>query len=208
MRNRNNNPGRETLAFSVFRVGVGVAAVVLLVALFPRVSGLGSGAVYVATWITLLHLCVGEYVLVRFLHARSRVQHALDLMAAVFVLGAVLSFPSTALWCAFLGGVFAIAVTKYLLVERSAQQEELARYAREKVRWESPAVVGFAILAVVLDQLPEGSTASVVVEIALLVASALFAVWMIGIRHIYRSLARQAADRDAPGERNTAEGQS
>jgi hypothetical protein len=124
------------------------------------------------------------------------------------VLGAVLTFASAALWCAFFAGVFAIAVTKYLLVERSAQQEELARYAREKVRWESPAVVGFAILAVVLDQLPEGSTASVVVEIALLVASALFAVWMIGIRHIYRSVARQATDRDAPGERNTAEGQS
>jgi hypothetical protein len=66
--------------------------------------------------------------------------------------------------------------------------DHATRYAREKVHWESPAVVGFAALAVVLDQLPANSTAAHGLQLGVLCATAAFAVWMIAIRHAYQSV--------------------
>jgi hypothetical protein len=43
---------------------------------------------------------------------------------------------------------------------------------------------------VLIDRLPAESAAVRLIEIGILAASALFAVWMIGIRHIYRRAAK------------------
>lgn len=172
------------------RIASGIAAGVFLVLLYGRITDFGSASLYAATWVTYLHVCIGEYVLVRYLHARSPIQNALDLLAGVFLVAGTLSFTSPALWCAFFGGLFALAVTKYLLVARETSDPDVKRYAREKVRWETPAVVGLAVLAVVLDSLSTKSTAAPLLQIVILVATTAFAIWMIGIRHAYRHVAR------------------
>lgn len=180
------------------RMATGIAACVLMVSLYGRISDLGNASIYAASWVTFLHVCVGEYVLVRYLHARSHVQNVLDLLAAVFLVAGILSFASPSLWCAFFGGLFALAVTKYLLVVRSTRDPALKRYAREKVHWESPAVVGLALLAVVLDQLPPKGTAAHALQVGILCATAGFAIWMIAIRHAYRRIARHTETATDP----------
>ena len=189
---------RHENALNVLRIAGGVGGVILLVLQHGRISGFGSAAIYAASWITFLHICIGEYVLVRYLDARSTVQDALDLLAAVFLVAGILSFTSPALWCAFFGGVFALAVTKYLLVARKTGDADVRRYAREKVVWETPAVVALAVLAVVIDKLPPRGTAAYLLQLIILCGTAGFAVWMIGIRHAYRRVVRrQAAATDS-----------
>lgn len=155
----------------------------------PQVVGYGSAVMYAASWVVLLHIFVGEYVFVKHLHAVSRNQGALDMLAFFLLLGGMLTFNKSALWCAFLAGAFALASMKYLLIERTVREPALCRYARGKVRWESPAVVLFALLAVVIGNLPTRGLAIRVLESAILAASALFAFWMIGVRHAYRRVA-------------------
>ena len=180
------------------RMAGGMGGTILLILLHRQISGFGSAAIYSATWITFLHICIGEYVLIRYLHARSVVQTALDLLAAVFLLAGIVSFTSPSLWCAFFGGVFALAVTKYLLVARKTGDADVRRYAREKVVWETPAVVALAVLAVVIDKLPPRGTAAYLLQLIILCGTAGFAVWMIGIRHAYRRVVRrQAAATDS-----------
>jgi len=182
----------------VLRVAAGVGGAVLLVVLWGQIEDFGSAAIYTATWITFLHVCVGEYVLVRYLDARSSLQNVLDLLAAIFLFAGVLSFTSPALWCAFFGGVFALAVTKYLIVERGAVDVDLKRYVREKIRWESPSVVILALVAVVLDQVSPRSSAAHLLQLGILIGTAAFAVWMIGVRHAYRRVTARAGGPGRP----------
>ncbi len=150
----------------------------------------GPAVIAAATWIILLHVFIGEYVFLRCFHAYSGVHLYLDGFAALLLFGGVLSLHRTALWCVFLAGAFALAIVKYRLVETGLESETLRRYAREKIRWESPAVVLFSGLAVTFDRLPDQSAAVRILEAAVLMAAALFAVWMIGVRHIYRHVVR------------------
>lgn len=158
------------------------SGLVLLVVLHGRIADFGSAAIYAASWITFLHVCLGEFILVRYLDARSTVQNALDLLAAVFLAAGIVCFMSPALWCAFFGAVFAMAVTKYLLVGRDTDRAEVRRYVREKVFLETPAVVGLAALAVVIDRLPPRSAATYLLQLAILIATTAFAVWMVAVR--------------------------
>lgn len=154
-----------------------------------RINGFGPAVIYAASWIILLHVLIGEYVFIRYLHAVSRPQQILDAFAGLLLLGGLFSFHRAALWCAFLAGAFALAIVKYILVEQHIQNLPLRHYAREKILWESPAVCLFSVLAVLMDRLPAESTVVRLIEIGILAASALFAVWMIGVRHIYRRAA-------------------
>lgn len=47
-----------------------------------------------------------------------------------------------------------------------------------------------ALLAVVLDRLPSDSAAAHILQVAILLATTLFAIWMIAFRHIYQHIIR------------------
>lgn len=172
------------------RLVAGGALGVALLLKAPGVDEFGVACLYVASWIILLHVGIGEYVFIRYLHALSRNQQALDALAFVLMLCALLSVENPALWCAFFAGVFSLAIVKYLLVESRTPIENLRRYAREKVRLETPSVLLFAALAVLFNHLPPGHFAARSAALAILAAAAGFAFWMIGVRHVYRRLAR------------------
>lgn len=180
----------KTKVISTLQIAGAVGEGILLLSLYARIHNFGSAALYTATWVTFLHICIGEYVFVRHLHARSHIHNALDLLAAIFLTAAILSFPSPALWCAFFSALFAIAVAKYMLVERNTQIEAVLQYTREKIRWELPVVVGLALLAVILDQLPPQASQFHLLQILILFATVAFAIWMIAIRHIYRRVSK------------------
>jgi hypothetical protein len=172
------------------RITGAVAGMILLVLLYPRIDNFGSAALYTATWVTFLHVCIGEYVFVRYLQARSHIHNVLDFLATIFITGGMLSFTSPALWCAFFSGLFALAVAKYALIERNCHSEHILRYTQEKIRWELPVVIGLAVLSVILDQLPTHAFPSHIMQILILFTSVGFAIWMILIRHIYQRVGR------------------
>jgi hypothetical protein len=175
------------------RVVAALVAVALLVYQTIQVEAAGAMIICAATWVVLLHILIGEYVFVRYLHAVSRIQKALDLLAFILLLAAIASVSATALWCAFMAGIFALATAKYLLVERSIDNPALRRYAKEKIVMESPSVLLFTLLALFINYDREGVTVRAI-EIVLLVLALLFAIWMIGIRHIYRRVASAARE--------------
>jgi len=183
------NGGHHRLGPWLLRITASILILAVLALQFSRIDSFGSALIYAASWIIILHVFIGEYVFVRYLHALSRIQNLLDAFAGLLMLAGFLSFHKSALWCAFLAGAFALAIIKYFLVEQHIELPALKRYAREKILWESPAVCLFSVLAVVIDRLPEGSATVRIIELAILSAAALFAVWMIGIRHIYRRVA-------------------
>lgn len=184
--------GGGGMRFSLWisRVLVAVILGVALILQAGRIDGTGTAAIYAASWIVFLHVLIGEYVFIHYLHAVSRVQQLLDAFAAVLLLGGIFSFQQSALWCAFLAGAFALAITKYLLVEQHIENLALKRYAREKILWESPAVCLFSVLALLIDRLPAGGVFVQMIELVILGAVALFAFWMIGVRHLYRHVAQ------------------
>lgn len=171
------------------RIAAAVVLAAVLVLQFGRIHRFGTALIYAASWVILLHVFIGEYVFIRYLHAISRTQQLLDAFAGLLLLGGILSFHRSALWCAFLAGAFALAITKYFLVEQHIETPALKRYAREKIIWETPAVCLFSVLAVLIDRLPAGSAFVQFIELTILAATAFFAVWMIGVRHIYRRVA-------------------
>lgn len=175
----------------LIRMPVAVILAAVLALQFDRVDGFGPAVIYTASWIILLHVFIGEYVFIRYLHAVSRNQQLLDLFAGLLLMCGILSFDQSALWCAFLAGAFALAITKYLLIEQHLTHSGLKRYTREKIWWESPAVCLFSVLAVLIDRAGAQKMMVQLVELVILIASALFAFWMIGVRHIYRKVARR-----------------
>jgi len=179
---------KQAVFFNGLRIGAGVFLAILLLTLYVRIETLGHAAIYAATWVTFIHLCIGEYVLVRYCHAQTGMQNSLDLLGFVFLVCGSLAFVSPALWCAFFGGLFALAVVKYMVVQRTTSEEFLKKYAREKALLESPAVIGLAILALVLDYLPPRSVSARIVELGILTITTAFAIWMIAIRHAYRKI--------------------
>jgi hypothetical protein len=46
-----------------------------------------------------------------------------------------------------------------------------------------------------MDQLPDAGAAVRMIELAILAAAALFAFWMIGVRHIYRRAAQARSSK-------------
>jgi len=138
---QSDSGGWPRLSPWVLRVPAAVVLAVILAFQYDRITGFGSALMYTASWIILLHVWIGEYVFIRTLHAVSRNQQLLDALAGLLLLGGLLSFRQSALWCAFLAGAFALAITKYLLVEQHINVPELKRYVREKILWESPPFV-------------------------------------------------------------------
>ncbi|MCC5847391.1 MAG: hypothetical protein JJU29_04780 [Verrucomicrobia bacterium] len=172
------------------RLKAGIALLTLLAVLALEMSGLGAWLLYAATWAIVLHVLLGVYVFVMHLHALSRPQCALDGFAFLFLLGAVLSPRNPALWCAFFAGVFALAIVKYLLVAETESSELLRDYAREKIRLETPAVIGFALMAMAASRLSPESLTMRIMQVSILLCSILFAVYLIGIRRIYQQVTR------------------
>jgi hypothetical protein len=185
----NSASGLRRVSPWLLRMPAAVLLAAVLALQAGRIDGFSSTMIYAASWIILLHVLIGEYVFIRYLHAVSRNQQMLDGFAGLLLLSGFFSFHRTALWCAFLAGAFALAVTKYFLIEQRIENPPLRKYAREKILWESPSVCLFSILAVLMDRLPSGSAARRLIEIGILAASALFAFWMIAVRHIYRRAA-------------------
>lgn len=173
---------------NILRLITAIAGMAILIALYPRIRNLGNAALYTATWVTFLHVCIGEYVFVKHLNARSYTHNLLDIIAAVFLFGAILSLPSPALWCSFFSAFFAIAIVKYMLIKRHTQLNPILSYTREKIRLELPVVIGMSILAVILGKISSDSTLVVIMQIMILLSTIGFAIWMINIRHIYRDL--------------------
>jgi hypothetical protein len=178
----------------IVRLAGGAAVAVLLALQAGRIERFGSALIYAANWIILLHVMVGEYVLVRYLHANSRCQRALDGLACILFFGGILSFTSASLWCAYMAGVFALAIIKYVLVEQQTEQPALRQYAREKIRWEAPSVLLFAALSVYMDMRAPREGALPVIELAILGASVSFALWMIAVRLLYHRVIRAAKE--------------
>ncbi|AKJ63432.1 hypothetical protein [Kiritimatiella glycovorans] len=176
--------------------GAGVAlAAALMIPAWAEVDRAGTLALYAATWILLAHLVLGVYVLLRFLDAKDDTHNAMDAMGAVFLYGAVLSVGNTSLWCAFWGGVFAIAVMKYLILLKHWPNTELRDYIREKLRIEAPAVPLAAVFAVVSERIPADDPVRLALEVFLLAAAIGTAVWMIAIRRLYGKAVRGAREQ-------------
>lgn len=188
---------RSDTLLNILRFALAAGCAALLFILHGKIVDFGSAAVYAASWVTFLHLCVGEYVLVRYLHARSAIQNALDLFASAFLVAGILSFSSPELWCSFFGGLFAIAVIKYMLIIHRTRDPVLKKYAREKVQWEMPAVFGLVVLAVILDALPPASPASHLLQLGIFIATTAFAIWIIAIRHSYRQTIKRAKSSES-----------
>lgn len=186
--------GSKHLSPWLIRIPAAVVPAAVLGFQFGRIDGFGAAVMYAASWIILLHVFIGEYVFIRCLHAVSRNQQLLDLFAGLLIFGGILTFRQSALWCAFLAGAFALAITKYLLIEQYLVTPVLKRYAQEKIRWESPAVCLFSVLAVLMDKIGEQNTLIQLIELSILIAAALFAFWMIGIRHVYRRVMRRSGE--------------
>lgn len=174
----------------LFRIPAALLLTGVLVLQWGRVDQMGAAVMYTASWVVLLHVLIGEYVFVRHLHAVSRNQQVLDGFAGLLLLGSLLSFTQPALWCAFLAGAFGLAIAKYLLIERHLDIPALRRYVREKLWLESPSVCLLSGLAVLMNELPTDSLFLRILELLILIAATLFAVWMIGIRHLYRTVAK------------------
>jgi Na+-translocating ferredoxin:NAD+ oxidoreductase RnfD subunit len=117
--------GFRRLSPWVLRIPAAVVLAAVLALRAGQIDRFGSAVMYAASWIILLHVLIGEYVFIRCLHAVSRPHQLLDTFAGLLLLGGLLSFHRAALWCAFLAGAFALAITKYLLVEQHIENPAL-----------------------------------------------------------------------------------
>ena len=170
------------------RIAGGAGCALLLIALAPRITATGHALLYVASWITFLHLCIGVFIFVRHLHAYQKAQQVLDLLAAAFLIGGLLSFTRPALWCSFFAALVALAVLKYTLLYPAQTDPVLKKYVRDKIMLEGPAAILLALAAAILAFGDLPAWLRLGIQAVILAGTTTFAVWMIFIRRCYRQL--------------------
>ena len=134
------------------------------------------------------HLLIGVYVFIYKLRAVTAWHQRADTFAFLFLFAAAASTGNTPLWCASFAGLFAIAILKYQTCAEETHPPALDRYIRSKIRLESPAVFCFMSAALVTAALPETHPLQTGIPVLLFSGAALFAVYLILIRRIYRNL--------------------
>ena len=178
----------------VLRLPMAIGLLALMGVLGRRVPGLGPAIIYLSGWVIVPHVFLGVWVFVRHLKATTPAHTVLDTLAFCFLCFGVLSFRSTAAWCAWFGAVFTLAIVKYVMVTQTDIAPELKRYAREKILLESPAVLLFFLAAFTTFRLPEDAAMHRVLELAILLSSAGFAVYMIFVRRAYHKVVKAAKE--------------
>lgn len=138
-----------------------------------------------AGWVIVPHVFLGVWVFIRFLKATTLLHTALDTLALLFMTAGILHVDTPAAWSLAFGAVFAVAILKYALTLRANPPADLRRYARDKIRLESPAVACFFIAAALFQRLPPSSSAALLLQGAVLASSMAFAVYMIALRRAY-----------------------
>lgn len=187
--------GERHLVSNGLRIAAGVMAMGLLAGMAPHVQTFAHAVLYVATWVTLLHIILGVYVLTRCLHAYGRIQQGLDVVAGLLLMGTVMSFNHPVFWCSFLAGVVGIAVLKYAWLLPVLQDRTYKRYVREKILLEGPAAGMLGLAAAILTWGDVPSWISLGIQLFLLAGTTAFAVWMVGVRKRYRALRRYARSK-------------
>jgi hypothetical protein len=180
-------PSRPT-PWHLLRFAAGVLLLIWLA--FRAFQPLEPGEAWIlaASFSIVGHLLIGVWVFLHKLRAVSPWHRTADGFAFLFLFAAAASTANTPLWCAFFAGLFAVAILKYRQCCEENLPEPLKDYAREKIRLEAPAVVLFALAALVTARLPETHPVYQGIQIALFISAALFAVYLILIRQIYRKL--------------------
>ena len=166
-----------------------VVVVGMLVALGARFASIGSpvdAMLYGASWITILHLCVGGFVFIR-LGAISSAQRRLEVCGVCCVAAMVGAFTRPALWCVALAAMMTVAVVRYVLLFRADARPEVRAYALAKLRGESPAIPFMAVMALLFSSAPADGLAALCLASIILLATTGLAVWMVA-RRIYPRL--------------------
>ncbi len=146
----------------------------------------GEAWILAASFAIVGHLLIGVWVFLHKLKAVSPWHKTADAFAFLFLFAAAASTGNTPLWCAFFAGLFAVAILKYHQCLHADLPEPLKAYCREKIRLEAPAVAAFVLAALVSAHLPETHSLQIKLEATLFFSAALFAVYLILIRRIYR----------------------
>lgn len=146
----------------------------------------GEAWILAASFAIVGHLLIGVWVFLHKLRAVTPWHKTADAFAFLFLFAAVASTGSTPLWCAFFAGLFAVAILKYHQCMNSDLPEPLNAYCREKIRLEAPAVAAFVLAALVTGRLPDAHPLHIRLEAALFFSAALFAVYLVLLRKIYR----------------------
>ncbi len=168
------------------RIVAGVICALLLIMRTPHIETFGHMLLYLASWITFLHLSIGVYVLVRYLHAHARSQQILDGIAALLLAGGLLTFTQPVLWTSCFAALVITAVLKYALLYSSCKRPVHRQYIREKLLLETPGGILLALAAGIFGfgDLPHWLQLGL--QATILAGTTAFAVWMIFIRCAYR----------------------
>ncbi|MFU8780828.1 MAG: hypothetical protein ACNA71_07355 [Kiritimatiellia bacterium] len=178
------NAQRHTIANGL-RIAGGAGCTLLLLWVAPRITSPGHALLYLASWVTFLHLSIGVFIFVRHLHAYQKAQQVLDLIAAACLIGGLLSFARPTLWCSFFAALVAVAVLKYTLLYPTQTNPVLKKYVRAKILLEGPAAILLALAAAIFafGDLPVWVRLGI--QAVILAGTTTFAVWMIFIRRSY-----------------------
>lgn len=166
-----------------------VVAACLIVALGARAAALGTfvdAIMYVASWVTILHLGVGAFLFVR-VAASSPAHRFLEACDVCCAVAMVWAFTRPALWCIALSMLMAGAGVRYYLIYKADSRPAVRAYAFAKLQGELPSIPIMALMALLFRNVPsDGMEALCLATIALLGTTG-FAIWM-AVRRIYPRL--------------------
>jgi hypothetical protein len=179
-------PRRERLN----RAMTALTFVALYGALALRGPGAEPGAgwmLYAATWIILLHVHGGAWIMLRHLRSgKSMHDHAmLDGLLTLALGSAVFHVGTLSVWCASFGTFFTLALLKYRLRLPDQEQDRQRAYILLKMRNEWPAPVFFLAAGTAAALQPEAAELHRLLELLSLIAAAGFLVWLVMIKRAY-----------------------
>jgi len=167
-----------------------MAVIILFGLLSVRITASQSTAdsiMYAASWITILHVCVGAFLFVR-LGATSLIHRLLEFIGLLCMFTLAWWFTVPAWWCLSLALLMAVAIVKYVLLYKSDKRPAVRCYAREKILSESPAIPIMTVLAIFFHRADPVSQSNLYMSLFVLMITAAFAFWMVVVRDIYRRL--------------------
>ena len=180
--------GRELIAI-VGNTRAIIAAIVLIV-LGIRITANQSPVdwiMYAATWVTILHLCMGAFLFVR-LGAKSTIHQSLECVGLLCTVIMVWCFTKPMWWCVALAVLMAVAIARYALIYLDDKRPAVLSYALEKLWSETPAIPVMVILAIYFYRISGGGHSVLYLGIIVLASTTLFAFWMVIVRRIYGRL--------------------
>jgi len=142
---------------------------------------------YGASWVTILHLCVGAFLFVR-LGADSSAHRALEFTGLLCVVVLAWWFTEPVWWCTALAILMVVAIVKYILLYRIDNRPVVRTYAREKIMAESPAILVMTGIAICFHRSPIDGSLALYLSLFVLAGTAVFTIWLVVVRKIYHKL--------------------